>query len=59
MNAELYPRSYNVHDSLGEALAKLGEHERALASYRRSIDNSSGKRHVERLRKLVSRRAAR
>jgi FKBP-type peptidyl-prolyl cis-trans isomerase len=36
-NAELYPGSANVHDSLGEAYAKNGEPELAIKSYERSL----------------------
>ena len=53
MNVEAYPDSWNVHDSLGEALAALGQTERALESYRRSVelnpDNVNGLGWIERL----------
>ena len=52
-NAELYPRSANVHDSLGEALAAAGDREGAVASYRRSLQLDPGNRNaVEQLRRL-------
>jgi tetratricopeptide (TPR) repeat protein len=35
---ELYPRSANVHDSLGEALEKSGERKEALESYERAVE---------------------
>lgn len=38
VNAALYPRSANVHDSLGEALLARGDRERAIASYRRAVE---------------------
>ena len=37
-NAETYPESANVHDSLGEALEKSGALEDALQSYRKAED---------------------
>jgi tetratricopeptide (TPR) repeat protein len=53
MNVELFPDSWNVHDSLGEALAATGQTERALASYRRSVElnpeNVNGQGWIERL----------
>lgn len=36
-NAERFPDSANAHDSLGEALAKAGRIEEAVASYRRAL----------------------
>ncbi len=37
LNAESFPESANVHDSLGEALAAAGQTEAAIASYRRAL----------------------
>lgn len=37
-NAELYPNSANVHDSLGEAYMTAGDTVRAIASYERSLE---------------------
>jgi len=37
-NADLFPNSWNVHDSVGEAYAALGDRERALTSYRRALE---------------------
>ena len=37
INADLYPSSVNVHDSLGEAHAKAGHTALALASYRKVL----------------------
>ena len=52
-NARLYPASANVYDSLGEALAAAGERERAIASYRRSLELDPGNANaVERLHRL-------
>jgi CubicO group peptidase (beta-lactamase class C family) len=36
-NAEAFPRSANVYDSLGEALLAAGDTTRAIANYRRSL----------------------
>jgi Flp pilus assembly protein TadD len=38
LNVELYPKSANVYDSLGEAYAASGEKELAIANYRKSLE---------------------
>jgi len=38
LNVESFPGSWNVHDSLGEAYAEIGDRERAIESYRRSVE---------------------
>ncbi len=38
INRDLFPASWNVHDSLGEALLAAGETEAAIASYQKSLD---------------------
>ncbi len=49
----LSPRSWNAWDSLGEALAHAGEHERAAESYRRSLAlNPSNQNAALKLREL-------
>jgi len=57
MNTGLYPSSYNVYDSYGEALAKKGRTAEAIAMYRKSLalkpDSSSG---IEALQKLTAQR---
>jgi hypothetical protein len=54
LNVEAYPESWNVHDSLGEALAAAGRIEEAIASYERSVElnpaNQGGVAALERLR---------
>lgn len=54
MNVELFPDSYNVYDSYGEALAKKGLREEAIVMYRQSLaikpDSESGQ---EALRMLL------
>lgn len=53
-NVEAYPGSWNVHNSLGEALMKAGRIEAAIASYERSLAlnpvNEGGRHILERLR---------
>src|SRR5262249_11531228 len=38
LNVEAYPRSWNTHDSLGEAYAAAGDRERAVASYKKVLE---------------------
>lgn len=38
LNVELYPDSYNVYDSLGEAYMLKGEKELAIKNYRKSLE---------------------
>jgi glyoxylase-like metal-dependent hydrolase (beta-lactamase superfamily II) len=38
LNVEMYPESWNVHDSLGEALMKSGQYDLAVNSYNRSLE---------------------
>jgi len=51
LNTELYPESYNVYDSYGEALLKNGDRDEAIKNYRQSLilnpDSQSGKRALE------------
>lgn len=49
LNVELYPESWNVYDSLGEALLQRGLRDEAFANYRRSLElnpENSGARRV-------------
>lgn len=50
---ERFPRSFNAHDSLGEAHAAVGDDSKAIASYRKSIelnpDNAGGRAALKRL----------
>jgi hypothetical protein len=53
-NVADYPESWNVHDSLGEALMKAGKSEAAIRSYERSLElnpeNAGAERALGRLR---------
>ena len=53
LNVEVYPDAWNVYDSLGEALAKDGQVELALANYRKSLElnpnNANGKEKLKEL----------
>ena len=54
MNAAAFPASWNSWDSLGEACAKAGDRERAVAHYAKSVElnpaNQNGKDALARLR---------
>ena len=43
---ECVPESADAHDSLGEAYAIKGEHERAIESYRRALELDSNCTHA-------------
>ncbi len=51
----LYPDSWNAWDSLGEAAAKAGRNEQAIANYRKSLElnpnNKNGQAMLEKLTK--------
>lgn len=49
LNAELYPESSNVYDSLGEAWLATGDTAQAVANYRRSLDLDASNRNAARL----------
>ena len=44
LNVEVYPLSSNVHDSLAEAYLAAGQHELAIASYRKALELDPDKR---------------
>jgi tetratricopeptide (TPR) repeat protein len=58
-NAELYPESANVWDSLGDALDGAGKKDEALASYRKAVSLAevNGDPNLETFRKQVARLA--
>jgi carboxyl-terminal processing protease len=45
-NVRLYPESWNAWDSLGEILGKAGQKERAIKSYRKSLELNQGNRNA-------------
>ncbi len=53
LNVELYPESWNVYDSLGEALLRAGKIDEAMAMYRKSLalnpDNTNGQEVLARI----------
>jgi CubicO group peptidase (beta-lactamase class C family) len=53
LNVEMFPESFNVYDSYGEALAAAGDKENAIINYKKSIElnpqNESGKKMLEKL----------
>ena len=55
MNTELYPESFNVYDSLGEAFMKSGDIKNAIKNYQRSLelnpDNDNAKEMLKVLEK--------
>lgn len=54
LNAEEFPRSFNVWDSLGEAYYQAGNREEAIRNYEKSLqlnpDNVGGRRMLEKIR---------
>lgn len=53
LNVELYPDSYNVYDSLGEAYLANGDKELAIANYKKSLElNPKNTNATEALKKL-------
>lgn len=54
LNVELYPASWNVYDSLGEAYMYAGKRQLAIDNYERSLQlhpkNENGRQMLERLR---------
>ena len=47
LNAKMHPDDYNVWDSLGEIYMIMGENEKALESYRKSLELFSGNTNAE------------
>jgi len=56
LNAEVYPKSANVYDSLGEAYMNDGDKEHAIENYEKSLQLDPGnKGAVEKLKQLRTR----
>lgn len=55
LNINLYPESWNVYDSYGEALLKKGQRDEAIKAYTRSVtlnpNNTGGKKVLDSLKK--------
>ena len=62
LNVEAYPESFNVYDSLGEALMADHQYAEAARSYRRSVEldpaNENGRRKLDELKALMAARPA-
>lgn len=58
LNAQLYPDSWNVYDSLAEAYMRDGQNDLAIRHYNRSVelnpDNENGKQMLEQIRTGVA-----
>ena len=58
LNAELYPKSYNVYDSLAEAYLRQGKKELAIEFYKKSLEvnpnNTNATQMVEKIRTTES-----
>ena len=53
LNAETYPQSNNVYDSLGEAYMTNGDKELAIRNYQRAVElNPQNTNAIEMLKKL-------
>ena len=56
LNAEVYPLSWYVFDSLGEGYMRIGNRERAIKNYRRSLElNSRNTNATDKLMQLGAR----
>ena len=42
MNIDMYPKSYNVYDSMGEAWMNKGDYKKAIAYYEKSLELNPG-----------------
>ncbi len=55
LNIEVFPKSFNAYDSLGEAYMKNGDDENAIQNYRKSLelnpDNNNAREMLKRLEK--------
>jgi tetratricopeptide (TPR) repeat protein len=53
LNVEMFPRSFNPYDSLGEAYMIAGDKEKAIENYQKSLElnpeNENGKRMLKKL----------
>jgi CubicO group peptidase (beta-lactamase class C family) len=57
LNAELYPNSFNVYDSLGEAYMVNGDMEKAIFNYKKSLElNPRNNNAVDKLKELEAKK---
>ena len=57
LNVEVYPKSVNVYDSLGEAYMKNGDNKQAIRNYKKSLElDPSNKNAGEKLKELHEKR---
>jgi tetratricopeptide (TPR) repeat protein len=54
LNAEFYPQSWNVYDSLGDAYMANGDKELAIANFKKAVEMNPKNTHgIEMLKKLA------
>ncbi len=57
-NVKVFPESFNVYDSLGEAYMLLGNYELAIENYTKSVelnpDNTNGRNNLKELKKRIN-----
>jgi len=60
MNVDMYPESWNVYDSLGEAYMKSGQHDLAVLNYEKSLElnpeNENGKRMLDEIHTALAKK---
>jgi len=54
INIDLYPKSYNVYDSMGEAWMNKGDFKKAIAYYEKSLvlnpNNQGAKNNIKKMK---------
>ena len=58
VNTRLFPDAFNAWDSLGEAQMNLGQNEKAIASYRRSLELNAENQNAETMIQQLEERIA-
>ncbi len=56
MNMELYPESFNVYDSLGEALMKSGDIKNAIKNYQQSLELNPENNNAREMLKILEKK---
>lgn len=54
INADAFPNSFNVYDSLGEGCLKKGDRELAIANYRKSLELNPDNDNATQMLKMIS-----